>query len=29
MEGYKYVQKECNSGKMAKQILNIYEKVSK
>ena len=29
MEGYKYVQKECNSGKMAKQKLNIYEKVSK
>ena len=29
MEGYEYVQKECNSRKMAKQILNIYEKVSK
>jgi glycosyltransferase involved in cell wall biosynthesis len=29
MEGYEYVQKECNSRKMAKQILNIYEKISK
>ena len=26
MEGYQYVQKECNSKKMANQILNIYEK---
>ena len=25
MEGYEYVHKECNSRKMAKQILNIYE----
>ena len=29
MEGYEYVHKECNSRKMAKQILNIYEKISK
>ena len=29
MEGYEYVQKECNSRKMAKQILNIYEKIVK
>ena len=29
MEGYEYVQKECNSRKMAKQILNIYEKMVK
>ena len=29
MEGYEYVRKECNSRKMAKQILNIYEKISK
>jgi glycosyltransferase involved in cell wall biosynthesis len=29
MEGYEYVQKECNSRKMAKRILNIYEKISK
>ena len=27
MEGYQYVQKECNSKKMANQILNIYEKI--
>ena len=29
MEGYEYVHKECNSRKMAKQILNIYEKIVK
>ena len=29
MEGYEYVHKECNSRKMAKQILNIYEKMVK
>ena len=29
MEGYEYVRKECNSRKMAKQILNIYEKIVK
>ena len=29
MEGYEYVHKECNSRKMAKQILNIYEKLVK
>ena len=28
MEGYEYVHKECNSKKMAQQILNIYEKTS-
>ena len=27
MEGYKFVHKECNSKKMAQQILNIYEKI--
>jgi len=29
MEGYEYVHKECNSMKMAKQVLNIYEKIVK
>ena len=29
MEGYEYVHKECNSRKIAKQILNIYEKIVK
>ena len=29
MEGYEYVHKECNSIKMAKQTLNIYEKILK
>jgi len=29
MEGYEYVHKECNSMKMAKQVLNIYEKIIK
>jgi len=29
MEGYEYVHKECNSRKMAKQILSIYEKIVK
>jgi len=29
MEGYEYAHKECNSRKMAKQILNIYEKIVK
>ena len=29
MEGYEYVHKECNSMKMAKQTLNIYEKIVK
>ena len=29
IEGYEYVHKECNSRKMAKQILNIYEKIVK
>jgi len=29
MEGYEYVHKECNSRKMAKQILNIYKKMVK
>ena len=29
MEGYEYVHKECNSRKMAKQMLNIYEKMVK
>ena len=28
MEGYQYVHKECNSKKMANQILNIYEKIA-
>ena len=28
MEGYQYVQKECNSKKMTSQILNIYEKIT-
>ena len=28
MEGYKFVHKECNSKKMAQQILNIYEKIT-
>ena len=28
-EGYEYVHKECNSRKMAKQTLNIYEKIIK
>ncbi len=28
MEGYRYVHKECNSKKMAYQILNIYEKIT-
>ena len=28
MEGYQYVQKECNSKKMTHQILNIYEKIT-
>ena len=28
-EGYEYVHKECNSKKMAKQTLNIYEKIIK
>ena len=28
-EGYEYVHKECNSMKMAKQVLNIYEKIVK
>ena len=27
MAGYEYVQKECTSKKMARQILNIYEKI--
>ena len=27
MEGYEFVHKECNSKKMAQQILNIYEKI--
>ena len=29
MEGYEYVHKECNSIKMAKETLNIYEKIVK
>jgi len=29
IEGYEYVHKECNSRKMAKQILSIYEKIVK
>ena len=29
MEGYEFVHKECNSKKMAQQILNIYEKMVK
>ena len=29
MEGYEYVHKECNSMKMAKQVLSIYEKIVK
>ena len=29
MAGYDYVHKECNSAKMTKQILNIYEKIIK
>ena len=29
LEGYEYVQKECNSERMAEQVLNIYEKVIK
>ena len=28
IEGYQYVQKECNSKKMTHQILNIYEKIT-
>ena len=28
MEGYLFVHKECNSKKMAQQILNIYEKIA-
>ena len=28
IEGYEYVHKECNSKKMAQQILNIYEKIT-
>ena len=28
IEGYQYVQKECNSKKMTHQILNIYEKIA-
>ena len=28
MEGYKFVHKECNSKKMAQQVLNIYEKIT-
>ena len=28
MEGYLFVHKECNSKKMAQQILNIYEKIT-
>ena len=29
LEGYEYVHKQCNSEKMAEQILNIYEKTLK
>ena len=29
LEGYEYVHKECNSERMAKQVLNIYEKIIK
>ena len=29
LEGYEYVHKECNSERMAKQVLNIYEKIVK
>ena len=29
MEGYQYVHRECNSEKMAKQILKIYETILK
>ena len=28
MEGYEFVHNECNSKKMAQQILNIYEKIT-
>ena len=28
MEGYLFVHKECNSKKMAQQVLNIYEKIT-
>ena len=28
MEGYEFVHKECNSKKMAQQILSIYEKIN-
>ena len=28
MEGYNFVHKECNSQKMAEQILNIYGKIT-
>ena len=29
LEGYEYVHKQCNSEKMAEQVLNIYEKTLK
>ena len=29
LEGYEYVHRQCNSKKMAEQILNIYEKILK
>ena len=29
LEVYEYVHKECNSERMAKQVLNIYEKIIK